>query len=145
MKDLKSTNQNNFFTDIKSLLHDARNKVYTVVNTTMTQTYWQIGKRIVEEEQDGKSRAEYGTKLIENLSNDLTQEFGKGFSTDNLKNMRRFYLSFQKSETLSHKFKLSWSHYIFLTRLSNEEERKFYEIEASSNSWSFNRYNPLQR
>lgn len=136
MKDLKSTNQNNFFTDIKSLLHDARNKVYTAVNTTMTQTYWQIGKRIVEEEQDGKARAGYGKELLINLSKELSLEFGDGFSVRNLENMRKFYVCFQKTQTLSAKFKLSWSHYIFLTRISNEDERNFYEIEASSNAWS---------
>lgn len=136
MKDLKSTNQNTFFTDIKSLLHDARNKVYTVVNTTMTQTYWQIGKRIVEEEQEGKSRAGYGKELLKNLSKELSLEFGDGFSVRNLENMRKFYVCFQKTQTVSAKFKLSWSHYIFLTRISNEDERNFYEIESSSNSWS---------
>ena len=69
-----------------------------------------------EEEQNGKSRAEYGKSLIKNLSIKLTKDFGKGFSIDNLKNMRRFYLAFSKSETLSNQFKLTWSHYIFLTR-----------------------------
>lgn len=136
MKDLKSTNQNAFFTDIKSLLHDARNKVYTAVNITMTQTYWQIGKRIVEEEQEGKTRAGYGKELLINLSKELSLEFGDGFSVRNLENMRKFYVCFQKTQTVSAKFKLSWSHYIFLTRITNEDERNFYEIEASSNAWS---------
>lgn len=136
MKDLKSTNQNTFFTDIKSLLHDARNKVYTAVNITMTRTYWQIGKRIVEEEQEGKTRAGYGKELLINLSKELSLEFGDGFSVRNLENMRKFYVCFQKTQTVSAKFKLSWSHYIFLTRITNEDERNFYEIEASSNAWS---------
>jgi predicted nuclease of restriction endonuclease-like (RecB) superfamily len=102
----------------------------------MTQTYWNIGKRIIEEEQEGKERAEYGKALLKKLSVKLTKEFGRGYSEDNLKNMRRFYLAFQKSETLSHKFKLSWSHYIFLTRISDIEERNFYEIEAVQNNLS---------
>jgi len=129
-------NPQHFYNDIKQLLQKARNSVYQTINTTMTQTYWQIGQRIVEQEQEGKERAKYGTQLIKNLSLELTKEFGDGFSVDNLKNMRRFYLSYQKSETLSHKFKLSWSHYIFLTRILTEDERDFYEIEASQNSWT---------
>lgn len=127
---------NNFYQEIKELLYSAKNRVYQTINITMTQTYFQIGKRIVEEEQNGELRAEYGKKLIKNLSLELNKEFGDGFSIDNLKNMRRFYLCFQKSETVSHQFKLSWSHYIFLTRIENINERNFYEIEASQNNWS---------
>ena len=127
---------NSFYKDIKQLLQDARQKVYQSINTTMTQTYYEIGKRIVEEEQGGEKRAGYGKKLLKNLSFELSKEFGKGFSVDNLENMRKFYLSFSKSETVSRKFKLSWSHYIFLTRIENKEEREFYENEASENSWS---------
>ncbi len=89
----------------------------------MTQTYWEIGKRIVEEEQDGENHAKYGKALLKNLSVELTKEFGKGYSEDNLRNMRRFYKTFQKSETLSRKFNLSWSHYIFLSRISNQDEK----------------------
>ncbi|MGE4457256.1 MAG: YhcG family protein [Arcobacteraceae bacterium] len=129
------TNQN-FYQDIKSLLQSARNRVYQTINTTMTQTYYEVGKRIVEEEQGGESRAEYGIGLISNLSIELTKEFGKGFSEQNLKNMRQFYLIYQKRQTLSSEFKLSWSHYIFLTRIDNQDERNFYEIEALENSWS---------
>lgn len=125
-----------FYEEIKSLLHQARASVYSTINTTMTQTYWQIGKRIVDEEQQGQSRATYGKAILKNLSDVLVREFGQGFSVDNLKNMRRFYLAFQKSETLSHQFKLSWSHYIFLTRIDNIDERNFYEIEAVENRWT---------
>ena len=124
-----------FYNEVKTLLHNARNSVYQTINTTMTQTYWQIGKKIVEVEQGGESRAEYGKKLIKNLSDELTKEFGKGFSEDNLKNMRRFYLAFSKSETVSSQFKLSWSHYVFLTRIANVDERNFYEIESVNNNW----------
>jgi predicted nuclease of restriction endonuclease-like (RecB) superfamily len=127
---------NHFYEEIKTLLHQARTHVYSTINTTMTHTYWQIGKRIVEEEQHGESRATYGKAILKNLSDELVREFGKGFSVDNLENMRRFYLAFQKSETLSPKFKLSWSHYIFLTRIDNPDERSFYEIEAIANSWT---------
>ena len=127
---------NNFYQEIKELLYSAKNKVYQTINITMTQTYFQIGKRIVEEEQGGVSRAEYGKSLLKLLSVQLINEFGKGFSVDNLENMRRFYLVFQKSETASRKFELSWSHYIFLTRIDNIDERNFYEIESIENSWS---------
>lgn len=127
---------NHFYDEIKALLHHARSHIYSTINSTMTQTYWEIGKRIVEEEQHGQSRAAYGKAILKNLSDELVREFGKGFSEDNLKNMRRFYLTFQKSETVSHKFKLSWSHYIFLTRIENQDERDFYEIESIQNSWT---------
>ncbi|WP_222860827.1 PDDEXK nuclease domain-containing protein [Aliarcobacter cryaerophilus] len=127
---------NNFYQEIKELLYSAKNRVYQTINTTMTQTYFQIGKRIVEEEQGGEIRAEYGKSLLKLLSVQLINEFGKGFSVDNLENMRRFYLAFQKSETVSRKFELSWSHYIFLTRIENINERNFYEIESIENGWS---------
>lgn len=132
---MKLTN-NNIYQEIKELLYGAKNRVYQTINITMTQTYFQIGKRIVEEEQGGEIRAEYGKSLLKLLSVQLINEFGKGFSVDNLENMRRFYLAFQKSETVSRKFELSWSHYIFLTRIENIDERNFYEIESIENSWS---------
>lgn len=132
---MKLTN-NNIYQEIKELLYSAKNRVYQTINTTMTQTYYQIGKRIVEEEQGGEIRAEYGKSLLKLISVQLINEFGKGFSVDNLENMRRFYLAFQKSETVSRKFELSWSHYIFLTRIENIDERNFYEIESIENSWS---------
>ena len=132
---MKLTN-NNIYQEIKELLYSAKNRVYQTINTTMTQTYFQIGKRIVEEEQGGEIRAEYGKSVLKILSVQLINEFGKGFSVDNLENMRRFYLAFQKSETVSRKFELSWSHYIFLTRIENIDERNFYEIESIENSWS---------
>lgn len=128
--------ESSFYNEIKELLQNAKNRVYSTINTTMTQTYWQIGKRIVEEEQEGEGRAKYGKALLKNLSVELTQEFGKGYSVDNLENMRKFYIAFSKSETASRKFKLSWSHYIFLSRVSNSNERDFYEIEAVENSWT---------
>ncbi len=132
---MKLTN-NNIYQEIKELLYGAKNRVYQTINTIMAQTYFQIGKRIVEEEQGGEIRAEYGKSLLKLLSVQLINEFGKGFSVDNLENMRRFYLAFQKSETVSRKFELSWSHYIFLTRIENIDERNFYEIESIENSWS---------
>ena len=132
---MKLTN-NNIYQEIKELLYSAKNRVYQTINTTMTQTYFQIGKRIVEEEQGGETRAEYGSALLKNLSSELIKEFGKGYSEQNLKNMRQFYLIYQKRQTVSSEFKLSWSHYIFLTRIENINERNFYEIESIENNWS---------
>lgn len=132
---MKLTN-NNIYQEIKELLYSAKNRVYQTINTTMTETYFQIGKRIVEEEQGGETRAEYGSALLKNLSSELIKEFGKGYSEQNLKNMRQFYLIYQKRQTVSSEFKLSWSHYIFLTRIENIDERNFYEIESIENSWS---------
>jgi predicted nuclease of restriction endonuclease-like (RecB) superfamily len=134
MSELESTNI--LYTQVSELLNQARKSVLQSVNTTITKTYYEIGKLIVEEEQNGNVRAEYGKKLIGNLSNKLSQEFGKGFSQRNLEQMRQFYLTYSKSQTLSAEFKLSWSHYLKLMRIENTDERKFYEIEASENNWS---------
>lgn len=123
------------FFDIKHLLHNARNQVVRNVNTTMVHTYYEIGRLIVEHEQGGKKKASYGEETLQQLSLELTREFSKGFSTTNLKQMRSFYLTYGKGQTLSAKFQLSWSHYIFLMRL-DEQERKFYEIESIENNWS---------
>lgn len=137
-----------FFSQIVDLLQSARNNVVRTINQTMVTTYFKIGGKIVEEEQDGKERADYGKQILKELSSVLTEEFGKGFSVDNLENMRRFYLVYGKSETLSRisenaisetssrNFKLSWSHYLKLMRIDDENERKFYEIEAYKNNWS---------
>ena len=125
-----------FYEEIKALLHAARSYVYTAINETMTMTYWQVGRRIVEEEQQGQARAGYGKTLLKNLSSELAKEFGRGFSVDNLENMRRFYLTYQISETASRKFRLNWSHYMFLIRMENPDERNFYEIEATQGGWT---------
>lgn len=87
------------YSDIAELLNVARAKAYHSVNSIMVETYWKIGQRIVKEEQGGSSRAEYGTKLIENLSKYLTDTFGKGFSEANLQNMRKFYLTYPEFPT----------------------------------------------
>jgi predicted nuclease of restriction endonuclease-like (RecB) superfamily len=102
----------------------------------MVQTYFEIGKMIVEEEQKGKERAEYGQQLIEELSIRLLNEFGKGFSSTNIKQMRSFYLTYSKGQTVSDEFNLSWSHYLKLMRIDDENERRFYEIETLKNNWS---------
>ncbi|WP_228780251.1 DUF1016 N-terminal domain-containing protein [Aquiflexum lacus] len=149
-----------FYSQIIDLLKAARQNVVQVVNQTMVVTYYEIGRMIVEEEQNGKERADYGRELLKGLSATLTKEFGRGYSVDNLENMRRFYLTYKKSETLSRissesnsetasrklksslplksfsAFQLSWSHYLILMRIDQDEERQFYEIEASKNHWS---------
>ena len=124
------------YEEIKILLNSARNNITSIINSTMAKTYFLIGKRIVEEEQNGEKRAEYGDELIKNLSLRLTKEFGKGFSKTNLKQMKSFYLAYRKGQTVSDQFKLSWSHYLILMRMENLDERNFYEIEASENNWS---------
>lgn len=124
------------YEEVRTLLRAARESIVSNVNSTMTKTYFLIGKRIVEEEQKGNKRAEYGENLIKNLSKNLTQEFGKGFSKTNLKQMKNFYLVYGKGQTLSDQFKLSWSHYLILMRMENLDERSFYEIEAVQNNWS---------
>ncbi len=134
-------NENILYSQIEELLQTARKKVVSYVNQTMAYTYFVIGKTIVEFEQDGQERATYGRSLLKGISKRLTQDFGKGFSVDNLENMRRFYLAYSKSETLSRKsetvaFPLSWSHYLTLMRIDGLSERQFYEIEAAKNNWS---------
>ncbi|WP_233486156.1 DUF1016 N-terminal domain-containing protein [Fusobacterium pseudoperiodonticum] len=124
------------YQEIHDLLHNARQNIISNVNSTMTKTYFLIGKRIVEEEQDGNKRAEYGKKLMKTLSEKLTKEFGRGFSQRNLEQMRTFYLRYSISQTVSAEFKLSWSHYLILMRMEDIDARKFYEIEAIENNWS---------
>lgn len=104
------------------------------VNTVLLQTYWQIGKYIVEFEQKGQQKAEYGTGLIDKLSKDLTLAFGKGFSRSNLIYMRLFYNEFQISQTSSNL--LSWSHYVELLRISDKLERNFYLQQTINEKWS---------
>ena len=124
------------YVEISNLLKEARKNIVSNINTTMTKTYFLIGKRIVEEEQNGNERAEYGENLIKNLSKRLIEEFGKGFSVTNLKQMKSFYIAYKKGQTVSDQFKLSWSHYLILMRMENIEERNFYEIESIQNNWS---------
>jgi len=126
----------NLIQEVKALLQQAREQTVRQVNQTMVITYFEIGRKIVEEEQGGKERASYGKGVLQELSKVLTEEFGKGFSVDNLENMRRFFLAYGKSETVSRNFRLSWSHYLKLIRMDDENERQFYEIESVNNGWS---------
>ncbi|MDY6937295.1 MAG: PDDEXK nuclease domain-containing protein [Cyanobacteriota bacterium] len=128
----------------------SRRQVARSINSVMTATYWAIGQRIVEFEQEGERRAEYGKKLIERLSQDLTTRFGRGFKRSNLFQMRAFYLTYPDAQqslpgwedtaeifqTLSGKFPLPWSHYVCLLSLKSDEARSFYEAEALRGGWS---------
>ncbi len=127
MSDL--TTHTSFVREIATLLETARAKASRAVHSVLVATYWEIGRRIVEEEQGGEKRADYGEKLLERLSADLSARFGRGFSVDNLETMRLFYLAFagdQISETASRKFpfSLSWSHYVLLIRRTNSKEAR---------------------
>lgn len=135
--------KDNLYHDIKALLENARKKVLSTVNSTMTLTYFLIGKKIVEEEQNGELRAEYGKELIKNLATKLTKEFGKGFTVRNLELIRKFYMTYSEDEKTKsvisfseNPFKLSWTHYVRLVRIQNVEERSFYEIEAEKENWT---------
>ena len=133
---MKAEIKKDIYQEIHDLLHKARQDIISNVNYTMTKTYFLIGKRMVEEEQNGNKRAEYGKKLMKTLSEKLTKEFGRGFSQRNLEQMRTFYLRYSISQTVSAEFKLSWSHYLILMRMEDIDARKFYEIEAIENNWS---------
>ena len=120
--------------EIKDILQTARANVAQQVNTELLTTYWNIGRIIVEHEQNSKERAEYGQQTLKELSKILTNEFGKGFSRSNLQNMRAFYLTYPKCQTLSGK--LNWSHYCELLSISDTDKRSFYEKEAINSGWS---------
>ena len=120
--------------EIKTLLENARKNVAQQVNTELLTTYWQIGRIIVEYEQKNENRAEYGKQTLKELSKALTEEFGKGFSRSNLQNMRTFYQTYEKCQTLSGK--LSWSHYCELLSITDENKRNFYQKEVVNSGWS---------
>ncbi|MFV8393670.1 PDDEXK nuclease domain-containing protein [Flavobacterium sp. LB2P6] len=159
------------FSQVVALLQNARQQVLRTVNSTMVYAYFEIGRMIVEEEQNGKERAEYGKRLLKGLSKQLTNEFGKGFSVDNLQNMRKLFMTYSNYESLTSIseiksnsvsniseiekikslisfcdnsisklpisiFKLTWTHYVFLMRMEDEKERRFYEIESEKYNWS---------
>src|SRR3989344_1097585 len=119
---------------ISELVNQSKTELAKTINTKIVQTYWTVGKYIVEYEQKGKVRADYGSELMKTLSRELSAKLGKGFSRSNLQNMRIFYLSYPKSQTLSGK--LSWSHYCLLLGISNKQARQFYEKETINSKWS---------
>lgn len=120
--------------DIKEVIVNSRQKVAYEVNNTMLLAYWNVGKIIVENEQNGNIKAEYGKQVMKELSKELRKILGSGFSVSNLFNMRRFYITYPKFQTLSGK--LSWSHYCELLSIENIDERNFYEKECINSNWS---------
>ena len=120
--------------DIKEVIVSSRQKVDYEVNNTMLLAYWNVGKIIVENEQNGNIKAEYGKQVMKELSKELRKILGSGFSVSNLFNMRRFYITYPKFQTLSGK--LSWSHYCELLSIENIDERNFYEKECINSNWS---------
>jgi predicted nuclease of restriction endonuclease-like (RecB) superfamily len=150
---------NDFFDKVASLIEQARSFVGRTTDLTMCVTYYEVGRMIVEQEQDGKARAEYGRGLMKDLSAYLSKRVGRGFSLTNLKNAKQFYLTYspsirqktstgkgqsltaffnalQKSQSLTDLFRVSWTHYVVLMRIKNEKERRFYEIEAEKQQWT---------
>ena len=120
--------------EIKELLSGARQRVAVQVNTELLSTYWNVGRIIVEHEQNSQERAAYGKQTLKALSKELTKEFGKGFSVSNIQFMRRFYQTYQIQQTVS--VKLSWLHYCELLTISDDNKRSFYEKEAINSGWS---------
>lgn len=127
-----------FFADIARILQAGRTQAYRAVNSAMVETYWLLGKRIVEQEQLGETRAEYGKGIISSLSRYLGENFGRGFSAANLWNFRQFYLTYPSFDEFSTHCvgNLSWTHVRLIMRLENEDERNYYLQEASSQNWS---------
>jgi len=119
---------------IRDVVLKARRQALAAVNSAMVQAYWEVGREIVEEEQRGQARAGYGHKLLESLSASLSEEFGKGFDTSNLRYMRLFYIAFPIRDALRHE--LSWTHYRLLSRVDRPEARAFYEQECIAAHWS---------
>ena len=120
--------------EIRDIMNSARHNVATQVNKELIVAYWNIGRVIVEHEQDNNKRAEYGKNTLKLLSRSLSKEFGKGFSISNLQYMRRFYQTYQIQQTVS--VKLSWSHYCELLSISDDAKRSFYEKECERSGWS---------
>lgn len=134
MENHQLSSDNPMILEIRELLEKSRKNIAQQVNTELLTTYWNIGRIIVEYEQQSQLRAEYGKQTLKELSKELTREFGKGFSRSNLQNMRAFYLAYEKCQTPSGK--LAWSHYCELLTISDEGKRSFYEKEAVNSGWS---------
>ena len=124
----------NIYNRIREIIETARGNIAYAVNTEMVRAYWLIGKEIVNEEQRGRSRADYGEAILKKLSEKLTAEFGKGFDASNLWNIRQFYHAYPILDALRRE--LSWTHYRILMRIEKPEARSFYEIECVNNNWS---------
>jgi predicted nuclease of restriction endonuclease-like (RecB) superfamily len=126
--------KDDLYSNIKDIIQTSRDFVYKQANYTMVEAYWNIGEKIVEEEQKGEDRAKYGSYLIKELSKKLTSNFGKGFTTTNLKMMRQFYNTFPNRHTLCDQ--LTWSHYRLIIRIKNKQAQDWYMNEAAQLNWS---------
>jgi predicted nuclease of restriction endonuclease-like (RecB) superfamily len=133
-KTIAASNTQTLYSNIQKIIEEARNSAYRAANFAMVQAYWHIGKLIVEEEQKGKQRAEYGTALLKELSIRLTKDYGKGFDVSNLWHMRNFYQTFKKTDALRRE--LSWTHYRLLLRVERNDARAFYLQESIDCNWS---------
>ena len=122
------------YSEIKEALLTSRSQAYTAVNFAMVQAYWQIGRIIVEHEQEGNLRSGYGKSVLQELSNRLTKEFGKGFSVRTLQQMKKFYVMFPNTNAL--RSQLTWTHYRLLLSVENEQARQWYMNEAAASAWS---------
>jgi predicted nuclease of restriction endonuclease-like (RecB) superfamily len=129
---------NLLYQDIQRILSEARKKAYSSINAEMVMAYWRIGKRIIEEEQAGEERAEYGALLIEDLSRRLSKKFGKGFSIVSLWNFKQLYLTFPAKTIILSALRreLTWTHYRSIMRVRDPEARQYYIKEAADNNWS---------
>ena len=126
-----------FYQDDHAILDEAKSKIYEAANNIMTYAYWNVGKRIIEQEQKGNRKAKYGSYLIKRLSQELSDEYGTGFSVANIRNCRQLYLTFPK-ESYGYSLigRIHWSHIRIIMRLDNEEERNFYLKEVANEYWS---------
>ena len=124
---------NGLLKQVGKTLEGGRGKLVSAVNSIMVQTYWEIGRHIVEFEQNGHEKAEYGSDVLNRLSRDLTEQYGKGFSRGNIFYMRKLFLTYPKVQTVSEL--LSWSHYVELLKIEDPLERSFYEKEAVNEHW----------
>ena len=134
MADLELTIYEDIYSEIKETLLISRNQAYTAVNFTMVQAYWQIGRIIAEHEQVDSLRSGYGKSVLQELSNRLTKEFGKGFSVRTLQQMKKFYVTFPNTNAL--RSQLTWTHYRLLLSVENEQARQWYMNEAIASAWS---------
>ena len=126
---MNGSNYTDLLHNIGDELERGRRQVVSAVNSAMVETYWHIGQHIVEYEQKGNEKADYGSDVLNKLSRDLTDLYGKGFSHSNLIYIRKFYLTYQKSQTVSDF--LTWSHYIELLKIEDPLERSFYETSTA--------------
>ena len=134
MADLNLTPYEDIYSEIKEALLLSRNQAYSAVNFAMVQAYWQIGRIIVEHEQNGNTRADYGKSVLQELSSRLTKDFGKGFSVRTLQQMKKFYVTFPNTNAL--RSQLTWTHYRLLLSVENEQARQWYMDEAIASAWS---------